>query len=432
MGCGASSQPAEHDKQPNKTPEATPSASAKPAAAASATPAAAEAVAPASKNATVGQTPDTPAWAKHPLVAGVIPRYRAPSPQWFVDRTAGMDGKLAAFDSTVQNLVVSCSTGGITEAAALTSALDAIRTARAAAIGELAGGLDKLQLCEALLAACGQACGSAGAVSLLPFSRLADQNTSSLALLDANLEASQLMELDELQKQMMETCASTRRMDPNEWSIGDARELVYSLEASEDAAAAAVAALEQTKANLDKALWKLTTDAIGAVKPDQLGVLSRWGWGREVLAVASGHQVLLNSRAQLSATGVGRQMPRRHPLNAVQLVQVKVLLKLEKLTAEERSSIQMSSSEQEEFVKVLSHVQALEVACTKLRLIASWNPPEAVTPAAERVEKISGLLQSKQAEARAHLQTVEGDHEAQLKAIEFVRLAELEITSGAA
>jgi len=346
-----------------------------------------------------------------------------------------MDGKLAAFDSTVQNLVVSCSTGGITDAIYLTSTLDAICTARAAAIGELAGGLDKLQLCEALLAACGQACGSAGAVSLLPFSRLADQNTSSLALLDAGLEASQLMELDELQKQMMETCASTRRMDPNEWSIGDARELVYSLEASEEqtkAAAAAVAPLEQTKANLDKALWKLTTDAIGAVKPEQLGVLSRWGWGREVLAVASGHQVLLNSRAQLSATGVGRQMPRRHPLNAVQLVQVKVLLKLEKLTAEERSSIQMSSSEQEEFVKVLSHVQALEVACTKLRLIASWNPPEAVTPAAERVEKISGLLQSKQAEARAHLQTVEGDHEAQLKAIEFVRLAELEITSGAA
>jgi len=341
-----------------------------------------------------------------------------------------MDGKLAAFDSTMKKLVDSCSTGagGITEAAALTSALDAIRTARAAAIGELAGGLDKLQLCEALLAACGQACGSAGAVSLLPFSRLADQNTSSLALLDANLEASQLMELDELQKQMMETCASTRRMD----AIGDARALVYSLEASEDEAAAAVAPLEQTKATLDKALWKLTTDAIGAVKPDQLGVLSRWGWGREVLAVASGHQVLLNSRAQLSATGVGRQMPRRHPLNAVQLVQVKVLLKLEKLTAEQRSSIQMSSSEQEEFVKVLSHVQALEVACTKLRLIASWNPPEAVTPAAERVEKISGLLQSKQAEARAHLQTVEGDHEAQLKAIEFVRLAELEITSGAA
>merc|ERR1740130_529259 len=295
MGCGASSQPAEDDKQPNKTPEATPSASA--------TPAAAEAVAPASKNATVGQTPDTPAWTKHPLVAGVIPRYRAPSPQWFVDRTAGMDGKLAAFDSTVQNLVVSCSTGGITDAIYLTSTLDAICTARAAAIGELAGGLDKLQLCEALLAACGQACGSAGAVSLLPFSRLADQNTSSLALLDANLEASQLMELDELQKQMMETCASTRRMDPNEWSIGDARELVYSVEASEDAAAAAVAALELTKATLDKALWKLTTDAIGAVKPDQLGVLSRWGWGREVLAVASGHQVLLNSRAQLSATG---------------------------------------------------------------------------------------------------------------------------------
>merc|ERR1712195_337082 len=428
MGCGASSQPAEHDKQPNKTPEATPSASAKPAAAASATPAAAEAVAPASKNATVGQTPDTPAWAKHPLVAGVIPRYRAPSPQWFVDRTAGMDGKLAAFDSTVQKLVDSCSTGGITDAIYLTSTLDAICTARAAAIGELAGGLDKLQLCEALLAACGQACGSAGAVSLLPFSRLADQNTSSLALLDAGLEASQLMELDELQKQMMETCASTRRMD----AIGDARALVYSLEASEDEAAAAVAPLEQTKSTLDKALWKLTTDAIGAVKPEQLGVLSRWGWGREVLAVASGHQVLLNSRAQLSATGVGRQMPRRHPLNAVQLVQVKVLLKLEKLTAEERSSIQMSSSEQEEFVKVLSHVQALEVACTKLRLIASWNPPEAVTPAAERVEKISGLLQSKQAEARAHLQTVEGDHEAQLKAIEFVRLAELEITSGAA
>merc|ERR1712195_212638 len=429
MGCGASSQPAEHDKQPNKTPEATPSASAKPAAAASATPAAAKAVAPASKNATVGHTPDTPAWAKHPLVAGVIPRYRAPSPQWFVDRTAGMDGKLAAFDSTMKKLVDSCSTGagGITEAAALTSALDAIRTARAAAIGELAGGLDKLQLCEALLAACGQACGSAGAVSLLPFSRLTDQNTSSLALLDAGLEASQLMEPDELQKQMLETCASTRRMD----AIGNARALVYSLEASEDEAAAAVAPLEQTKATLDKALWKLTTDAIGAVKPDQLGVLSRWGWG-EVLAVASGHQVLLNSRAQLSATGVGRQMPRRHPLNAVQLVQVKVLLKLEKLTAEQRSSIQMSSSEQEEFVKVLSHVQALEVACTKLRLIASWNPPEAVTPAAERVEKISGLLQSKQAEARAHLQTVEGDHEAQLKAIEFVRLAELEITSGAA
>merc|ERR1712195_464763 len=429
MGCGASSQPAEHDKQPNKTPEATPSASAKPAAAASATPAAAEAVAPASKNATVGQTLDTLAWAKHPLVAGVIPRYRPPSPQWFVDRTAGMDGKLAAFDSTMKKLVDSCSTGagGITEAAALTSALDAIRTARAAAIGELAGGLDKLQLCEALLAACGQACGSAGAVSLLPFSRLTDQNTSSLALLDAGLEASQLMEPDELQKQMLETCASTRRMD----AIGNARALVYSLEASEDEAAAAVAPLEQTKATLDKALWKLTTDAIGAVKPDQLGVLSRWGWG-EVLAVASGHQVLLNSRAQLSATGVGRQMPRRHPLNAVQLVQVKVLLKLEKLTAEQRSSIQMSSSEQEEFVKVLSHVQALEVACTKLRLIASWNPPEAVTPAAERVEKISGLLQSKQAEARAHLQTVEGDHEAQLKAIEFVRLAELEITSGAA
>jgi hypothetical protein len=285
-----------------------------------------------------------------------------------------------------------------------------------------------LQLCEVLLAACSQACGSAGAVSLLPFSRLADHNTSSLALLDAGLGASQLKELHELQKQMLEMCASTRQID----AIDNARAVVYSLEASEEQAAAAIVPLKQAKATLDKSLSKLTTDAFGAVRPEQLGVLSRWGWGREVLAVATGHQVLLNSRAQLSGTGYGRQMPRRHPLNAVQLVQVKVLLKLEKLTAEERLSIQMNSTQQEEFLKVLTHVQALEVACTKLRLMASWNPPEAVTPAAERIEKISGLLLSKQAEARAHLQTVEGDHQAQLKAIEFVRLAELEITSGAA
>lgn len=316
-----------------------------------------------------------------------------------------MDSKLAAFDSAIKTLVDSCSTKqGMTDASALNSAVEVIHSARAAVISELAGGLNKLQLCEVSVATCGMACGSTGAVCLLPFSRLRDLNTTSLALLDAGLDRNQLELLHRLQQQLAETCANTRGTE----ALVNARAVVYSLESTEDEAAAALQPLQAEELKLVASCQKLTAEAISTVKPEQLGVLSRWGWGREALGASIGSTVLLKSTAELSTCCFGKQMPRKNPLNATQLVHVKTAAKMDTPVLQ-----------QQEVMKVLTHVQAVEVARTKLRLMSSCSGEG---------DKISALLRSSQEEARQHLsECFEGDHAAQLKAIEFARAKEVEI-----
>jgi len=412
MGCGASSHPVDEEK-PQSSDGAADKSASKPGAADSQPKAAADKGGSTSDsshpNAAIPVATSLPPWATHPLVAALVPRCRAPPSQWFVERTAGMSSKLAVFDTQFKSLVDSCSTqAGLTDSSSLASTLNGLRSAQHDAVAEMACGLNKLQLCELTVNRCGIACGSAGPVCILPFSKLYDSDITSLALLDADVAAAQILSMQKLQQQLAQ--ASKEMQEAAE--IQAAREVVYFTQATEEEAAAALTPLEAAESKCSAKMSDLQSQAIsaGSWTGAQLRVLSRWCWGAET--GCRNHQVLLQGRVAMSKVSFARQLPRTNGLSAAQIVQLKV----------------MSDPSAAEVVQALTHNQALEVATTKLNLIASWTRSEGT--AAEASDKLCDMLQQAQAlEHLEKLQSPECDQTAEEKVIEFVMQREAAVSS---